>query len=253
MRLIFPEINTLSYRSIPQRIRVLSEQWMQNEMYCPSCGKDNLSKLPNNTKLADFFCETCGEFYELKSKRIPIGKSILDGEYHTALERITGNENPNLFVLGYHENIIENLILIPKYFFTPDILQARNALSQNARRAGYTGSVILYDAIPSHGKIAVIESHEEVKKDTVMKNYVIAKMLSVRNINMRSWLMDILNCLDKITSEIFSLRDVYDFADELADKHPENFNIEAKIRQQLQFLRDKGFIKFLGDGKYQKL
>ena len=86
-----------------------------------------------------------------------------------------------------------------------------------------------------------------------MKNYVLAKMLRVRNINMRGWLMDILRCIDKITSEIFSLRDVYDFADELADKHPENFNIEAKIRQQLQFLRDKGFIKFLGNGKYQKL
>ncbi len=129
MRLIFPEINTLSYRSIPQRIRVLSEQWMQNEMYCPSCGRDNLSKFPNNTKLADFFCETCGEIYELKSKRIPIGRSILDGAYDTAIERITCNKNPNLFVLGYHENIIENLTLIPKYFFTPDILQIRNALS----------------------------------------------------------------------------------------------------------------------------
>lgn len=97
---------------------------------------------------------------------------------------------------GYHENLIDNLTLIPKYFFTPDILQIRNALSQNARRAGYTGSFILYDAIPSHGKIAVIKSHEEVKKETVMKNYENAKMLSVRNINMRGWLMDILNCLD---------------------------------------------------------
>jgi len=36
-------------------------------------------------------------------------------------------------------------------------------------------------------------------------------------------------------------------------KHIENKNIEAKIRQQLQFLRDKGFIEFLGRGKYRKV
>ena len=253
MRLIFPDIQITRYKSIPQRVRVLSEQWMQNEMYCPSCGNDNLSKFPNNTKLADFFCESCGEVYELKSKRTPIGRSILDGAYDTAIARITGNNNPNLFVLGYHENVIENLTLIPKYFFTPAVLRIRRALSLNARRAGYVGSVILFDKIPVQGKIQVIKSQEEVKKNTVMKNYAFSKMFCIRNINMRGWLMDILRCIDKITSDIFSLRDVYDFADELAYKHPDNFNIEAKIRQQLQFLRNKGFIKFLGGGKYQKL
>ena len=253
MRLTFPEIQVTNYKSISQRVRVLSELWMQNEMYCPSCGRDNLSKFPNNTKLADFFCENCGEIYELKSKRIPIGRSILDGAYDTAIERITGNNNPNLFVLGYHENIIDNLTFIPKYFFTPGVLKIRRALSNDARRAGYVGSVILYDAIPSQGKIQVIKSHEEVRKDIVMNNYMLSRMLSVNNIKMRGWLMDILKCIDKISSEIFSLSDVYAFAGELSEIHPDNFNVEAKIRQQLQFLRNKGFIKFIGRGKYQKL
>ncbi|MDE6698369.1 MAG: hypothetical protein K2J91_02695 [Lachnospiraceae bacterium] len=30
-------------------------------------------------------------------------------------------------------------------------------------------------------------------------------------------------------------------------------NIEAKIRQQLQFLRDTGFIEFLCRGQYRKI
>ena len=46
---------------------------------------------------------------------------------------------------------------------------------------------------------------------------------------------------------------MYDFADELALKYPQNHNIKPKIRQQLQFLRDKGIIAFLGSGHYQKL
>ena len=85
MNLAFPEICGLQYKSPSQRIRVLSELWMKNEMYCPSCGRDTLQKLPNNSKLADFFCDNCGEIYELKSKGSPIGRSILDGAYYTAI------------------------------------------------------------------------------------------------------------------------------------------------------------------------
>lgn len=43
------------------------------------------------------------------------------------------------------------------------------------------------------------------------------------------------------------------FADKLKIQHPENQNIEAKIRQQMQFLRDKGMIEFLERGHYRKL
>ena len=39
----------------------------------------------------------------------------------------------------------------------------------------------------------------------------------------------------------------------LNEKHQNNHNIRAKIRQQLQILRDKGFIKFVGKGKYMKV
>jgi len=37
----------------------------------------------------------------------------------------------------------------------------------------------------------------------------------------------------------------------LQAKHPENHNVKAKIRQQLQYLRDKGVIEFLGRGHYR--
>ena len=38
---------------------------------------------------------------------------------------------------------------------------------------------------------------------------------------------------------------------ELQAKHPQNHHIRPKIRQQLQFLRDLGYITFMGHGKYQ--
>ena len=253
MNLIFPELPNLArYKSTSQRIRLLSEEWFRNEMYCPACGNEGLQKLPNNSRLADFSCENCGEIYELKSKGTSIGRSILDGAYYAALERITSSTNPNLFVLHYHSNLVEDLTLIPKHFFTPDILRIRNALAPTARRAGYVGSVIMYSEIPDAGKIAVITSHEVLSKDIVLRNYAQAVRLRVGNMNLRGWLMDIMRCVDKIAHDIFSLEDLYAFTEELNQKHPDNHNIGAKIRQQLQFLRDKGFIEFLGGGRYRK-
>ena len=46
---------------------------------------------------------------------------------------------------------------------------------------------------------------------------------------------------------------MYTFVEELKIKHPMNNNKEAKIRQQLQFLRDKGFIDFSSRGNYKKI
>ena len=37
---------------------------------------------------------------------------------------------------------------------------------------------------------------------------------------------------------------------ELARMHPENRHVRDKIRQQLQVLRDKGFLEFVGRGEY---
>jgi type II restriction enzyme len=46
---------------------------------------------------------------------------------------------------------------------------------------------------------------------------------------------------------------MYEFVKELSVKHLGNNNVEAKIRQQLQFLRDKGFVEFTTRGNYKKI
>ncbi len=39
----------------------------------------------------------------------------------------------------------------------------------------------------------------------------------------------------------------------LAIKHPDNYHVEDKIRQQLQMLRDNEIIEFIGKGHYRKV
>jgi hypothetical protein len=51
----------------------------------------------------------------------------------------------------------------------------------------------------------------------------------------------------------FTLSEVLVFQDRLAKEYPQNRNIDAKIRQTLQILRDQGTLQFLGAGMYRRL
>ncbi|MBN1806615.1 MAG: NgoFVII family restriction endonuclease [Sedimentisphaerales bacterium] len=67
------------------------------------------------------------------------------------------------------------------------------------------------------------------------------------------WKLDTFNVVSSVKENIFKLEHVYAYKEQLQKLHPENRNIEAKIRQQLQELRDLGLIEFLGGGVYRKL
>jgi phosphatidylserine/phosphatidylglycerophosphate/cardiolipin synthase-like enzyme len=71
--------------------------------------------------------------------------------------------------------------------------------------------------------------------------------------NLSPWEKDVFNCLLKIRDDVFTLQDVYLFEKQLNQLHPANRNVQAKIRQQLQYLRDLGLVEFVKPGIYKKL
>ena len=105
--------------------------------------------------------------------------------------------------------------------------------------------LLIYSTIIQNGLVKSV--------DNVVEEYNTIKRFQTRNIESRGWMIDVLNCLNKIQTRDFSLSDVYDFVEELQLKHINNNNVKAKIRQQLQILRDRGFIEFLGNGIYRKI
>ena len=242
-----------NYKNNSQRIRVMSESWVLRNVYCPACGNIHISNLSNNKPVADFKCDYCGEIYELKSKKTKIGNKIADGAYSTMIERITSICNPDLFIMQYSKNFeVINLTLIPKFFFVPSIIEKRKPLSENARRSGWVGCNILFSQIPEQGKIEIIKNQKFEDVKLVVNKYARVKELKTNDMDRRGWLLDVLYCINRIKSIDFTLQDIYKFAEELKLKYINNNNIEAKIRQQLQLLRDKGFIEFLGQGRYRK-
>lgn len=242
------------YINVQQSVRVITERWFVENMFCPNCGAERIVKTPNNSKVADAFCASCKEVFELKSKK---GKSfaiISDGEYFTAISRLTSNTNPDLFVLNYTKDFfVSDLTVVPKFFFVPSLIVKRKTLGPNAQRAGWTGCNILLRNVPEQGRIQIIKSGEIIDKEKVIKKYNASKKLKTNDLDSRGWLFDVLTCVNSIKSDTFTLKDMYNFSKSLQIKHPENHNIEPKIRQQLQYLRDKGYIEFLSQGNYRKV
>lgn len=244
-----------NYRNNSQKIRVITESWISDYCYCLYCGNSNLNNFENNKPVADFYCSKCNSEYELKSKSGKLSKKISDGAYKTMIERITSNSNPDLLVMTYNkiDYSINDLLLVPKFFFVPSIIEKRKPLALTAKRAGWVGCNILFSEIPKQACIYIIQNNRFIEKELVLHKANINKVLKTDNVNSRGWMLETLRCINKINQDIFYLTDIYEFEPILKLKYFENNNIKAKLRQQLQFLRDKGFIEFLGNGKYKKL
>ncbi len=253
MNLFFEAKLADDYKSPSQKVRVLTEHWVANQVYCPNCGYSDIDKYMNNKPVADFFCPNCKEDYELKSKKTAIANKIVDGAYRTMIERLKGSNNPSLFLMSYDLRNLEvlNFLVIPKHFFIPEIIEKRKPLSPTARRAGWVGCNILLQGIPQTGKIFFVKHRQVEPRDKVLAEW--RKTLFLREekeISTRGWLLDIMRCIEKLGKEEFSLDEVYAFEGVLSEAHPLNKHIKDKIRQQLQILRDKGYLTFVAPGRY---
>jgi len=68
----------------------------------------------------------------------------------------------------------------------------------------------------------------------------------------RSWKRLVNDLVQQLPAQ-FELRDVFAYRADLEREYPANRNVDAKIRQSLQLLRDQGTLQFLGGGRYRRL
>lgn len=252
MNLFFNTKLADKYTSLPQKIRVLTEDWVGRQIFCPNCGHLDIDKYKSGKPVADFFCSNCKEDYELKSKKDSMGNRIIDGAYGTMIERLSGENNPSFFFLNYNTKNyeVQNFIVIPKHFFTPEIIIKRNQGLPS--RPNYIMCSINLSLIPQSGKIFYIKDKKIESRKKVITEWQKTLFLSEeKEMSAKGWLLDVMNCVDKLGNKEFALNEVYAFESFLNKKHPENKHIKDKIRQQLQVLRDKGYLRFIERGHYQ--
>ncbi|MBF0802875.1 MULTISPECIES: DpnI domain-containing protein [unclassified Neisseria] len=254
MNLYFDTRLAEGYKSASQITRVLTENWMGAQVYCPNCGCKPIQKAANNCPVQDFLCARCDEQFELKSKNgKTAGKMINDGAYQTMIERIQADDNPNFFFLSYRkvDYSVQQLMLVPKHFMTVDMIIRRKPLPPTAKRAGWIGCTIDLSKVPESGKILLIQQQQIVAPETVRAQWQATLFLRQQQSSRKGWLLAIIKCLEQLP-ETFNLKQIYAFEAKLALQFPKNKYIKDKIRQQLQILRDQGVIEFSARGQYRK-
>ena len=243
------------YKSASQRTRRITEPWGTENLYCCACPRDQLNPEKTNAQVSDFRCPECVERYQLKSQSKKLGGRILGSNYQKMVDAILGNQSPNFFLLHYQlpEWLVRNLLVIPRFAISPSVIIQRKPLSISARRSNWTGYVLDVGLIPESAKIPLVVEGAEIPRRVVREQFSrIAKIQTLKP-EQRGWTLDVLRCVESLHSEAFTNDDVYAFEPELARLYPGNRHIRDKIRQQLQVLRDRGFLQQPARGHWQRL
>lgn len=242
-----------NYKSPQQRTRVITEKWFSENAYCPACPSPILDQLETNKKVADFRCPKCEEKFQLKAKAGNFGSVVSNSAYEPKIEAILSNNSPNYALLQYECNTmhVTDMFVIPKHFFSPDIIQKRPPLRETAVRHGWVGSNILIGKLPPDARIYVVSNGLVLPSDTVRDSWKRFLFLNQIPATSKGWLTDVLACVRKLGKNEFTLNEMYGFSEMLGKMHPWNKNVKPKIRQQLQLLRDRGIVEFLGKGMYR--
>lgn len=240
------------YKNPSQIARRVTEAWAEENLFCVACDSSFLTAQAANARAVDFRCPVCEAGYQLKAVKAWSERRIPDAGYEAMMSAIQSDSVPNLLVMHYSLNwFVQKLLLIPSFFFSPLAIEKRKPLSPNARRAGWVGCNILLDRIAGDGKILMVDKQQvAATPEMVRHRYDEVRPLAEMRGHNRGWALAVLKAVRDVQKPCFTLSDVYRFESVVAAAYPNNRNIRPKIRQQLQVLRDMGFIKFNGRGEY---
>lgn len=167
-------------------------------------------------------------------------------------ERIVASNNPNFLFMNYSLKSmgVIDLFIVPKHFFVPTFFSRESPLLKlhDVR----DGSAATSFSIKSPN-LERYFTFEKVNSPTKRPFWLSGKKLFLRNqsIEAKGWLLEVMKCVDMIGKPEFDLEDVYRFEQRLSTIFPNNQNVKPKIRQQLQYLRDKGYLEFVSRGNYR--
>src|SRR5271165_4899639 len=235
------------YKSPAQIARVVSEAWLANNGYCLACDANSLKRSPANTKCTDFVCDGCSHRYELKTFRKRPGRSLPDGAFSSLMGRIREGSAPTLFLLQRSDSwSIDAFTAIHSVFLTPAVIVDRRQIRPKARRAGWIGCNIRLDLIGPDGEVQIVERgrvHSPAEVRDHFRRFIPLSNLAPTE---RGWTTLTLSVIRGLSKRKFALRDLYEKEGLFSFSYPRNRNVRAKIRQQLQVLRDLGVIRFDG-------
>lgn len=246
------------YASRSQWARRVTEGWAADNLFCLACTSNTVRPHAANRAVEDYHCPRCERRIQLKSKNGRIGRTVSNSAFEKKRAAITKGRAPDYCFMGYDRDalMVNDLVWVPGHFITMSVISARKPLQATARRAGWVGSNIHLERVPSQGKIAIVTDGRIAPKPVVRQQF--AELAFLRNLRAekRGWVTDVLACLDDLhlrTGSEFRLGDLYGFEERLQGLHPRNHHVRPKIRQQLQVLVAGGVLRRVRPGTYRRL
>lgn len=237
------------YKNNPQKMRKVTESWITENLICPYCRTSHLIQSTQEHQSTAFICPTCAETYVLKSKNSPIHDKIQIGAYQVMAQSIISLKNPNFLFLEYDkkEFQIQNLFMVPRYFFCTDTIERRSPISSSTRRRGWVGCNILLNRIPAEGYIYIVENGIEYTIQEIWKKQRRTYFMSKYKPRAREWMIDILNFIQE---KEFTVEEICAYAPLMEIRYVGIVDAEVRIRKVLGILKKNGVIVFAGNGKY---
>jgi hypothetical protein len=132
------------YSNRAQIARVLIETWAEMNLYCLSCNRDALTRLPPNTPVADFGCAKCRASYQLKAKDGRFGAMLIGAAFEATIRAVRERTMPEHILVEFdtRRSIVIYADAVPGALIDEARVIPRRPLSANARRAGWQGCTI---------------------------------------------------------------------------------------------------------------
>ena len=246
------------YKSASQVARVVTERWASANLYCLACASNRLDPLRPNARVTDYRCLGCSARYQLKSQQGAFGRTVQNSAYEPKMQAIEQGLAPHYAFLRYSREVwrVTDLFVVPGHFFTPAVIEKRPPLPETARRAGWVVSNIVLGSLTPEARVALVSDGQVRPPAEARDAWRRFAFLGADRRARGGWGADVLTCVRTLLSELgeaeFTLQQFYGrFEAELQTRHPDNQNVQAKIRQQLQVLRDGGVLDFGGGGRYR--
>lgn len=244
------------YKNPSQIARRLTEDWATRNLYCLACTSAHLDAARANTAVWDYSCSSCGALYQLKGQNKPFGRRVSNSEYYTKMQAIAAGRAPHYAFLQYSipAEAVTDLFVVPGHFLSSAVVERRAELSADAQRKGWVGSNILLGQLPEEGRVDVVKAGVSRSPVQVRDEWQRYGFLAGKK---GGWAADVLSCIRVLERETqskdFTLRNFYArFESELASRHADNRNVQAKIRQQMQVLAKGGVLLFVDRrGRYR--
>ena len=240
------------YASSSQIARLVTEAWAVENLYCLACPSENLTQELPNSPVRDFTCSSCSATYQLKSKNGRHGRTVSNSAYDKKIAAVDDGRVPHYAFLDYSRARwkVTGLFVVPGHLIGRGVIAKRRPLGPQAKRAGWVGSTLLLSEIPAEGRIPLVTDGEAIDPASVREKWEMVAFLASDPRGFQGWGADVFSRVNLLISERgkkeFTLREFNcRFIDELSTLHPENRNVSAKIRQQMQVLRDGGILEFV--------